>query len=400
MRILYVDVVCKSGSTGKIVYELYSAVNAAGDTAAVCYGRGAAVEGENIYKFGLDRETLLHAALTRITGLTGCWSYFSTKRLLRFIDEFKPDIIHLHEPHAYFLNIKPLFEYIKAHNIPLVYTFHCEYAYTGKCGFANDCERWKTGCGHCPRLKEYPKSAFLDFTAKMWRDKRKMLAGLNMTICTPSKWLADRVKASFLADYDVRVVPNGIDTEVFRPTDYAELKKRHGLNDEKVVLAVAPKILEDPRKGGAEVLKLAESMREENVRFFIIGADKPAENAPENVCVIQRTENQRELAAYYSMADIFVICSDMENLPTTCLEALCCGTPVAGYDAGGTAETAPEGLGLFCPYGDTQALRENVKALLDSSVQPEDFAAVRERCSSAHMYGEYSKIYRQIMDNK
>ncbi len=400
MKVLYIDVVCKSGSTGKIVHELYTAANQAGDTAAVCYGRGAKVEGENVYKFGLDWETVAHAALTRLTGLTGCYSYFSTRRLLRFIDEFKPDIIHLHEPHAYFMNLKPFFNYVKAHKIPLVYTFHCEFAFTGKCGFTNECERWKNGCGNCQRLNEYPKSAFLDFTSKMWRDKQELLTGLNMLICTPSKWLAGRVKESFLSEYDVRVVPNGIDTNVFCQKDYAHLRKSHGLGDEKVVLAVAPGILEDTRKGGAEVLKLAESMRDEKVRFFLIGADKSAENLPENVTVIQRTENQQELATYYSMADVFVICSKMENLPTTCLEALCCGTPVAGYDAGGTAETAPEGLGLFCRYGDTAALRENVKALLDNPPEPEAFAALRERYSSAHMYAEYDKIYHEVIDKE
>lgn len=400
MRILYINSVYRRGSTGKIVHELYTAANAAGYTAAVCYGRGAKIDGENVYKFGIDRETVLHAALTRVTGLTGCYSYFSTRRLLRFIDEFKPDIIHLHEPHAYFVNIKPLFNYIKAHKIPLVYTFHCEFAFTGKCGFSNDCERWKTGCGNCPRLGEYPKSVFADFTAKMWRDKREMLAGQNMIICTPSKWLEDRASKSFLSEYPIRVVPNGIDTALFAPSNYDGLKKRHGLTDEKIVLAVAPGILTDTRKGGAEVLKLAESMRDENIRFFLIGADKPAENVPENVTVIQRTENQKELAAYYSMADVFVICSKMENLPTTCLEALCCGTPVAGYDAGGTAETAPEGLGLFCRYGDTTALRENVKSLLNVPPAQETFDAVRRKYSVEQMYAEYEKIYGEMLNNR
>ncbi|MBP3538479.1 MAG: glycosyltransferase [Oscillospiraceae bacterium] len=398
MRILYINSVYRRGSTGKIVHELYTAANAAGHTAAVCYGRGAEVEGENVFKFGLDWETVAHAALTRVTGLTGCYSYFSTRRLLRFIDEFKPDIIHLHEPHAYFVNIKPLFNYVKAHKIPLVYTFHCEFAFTGKCGKTSGCERWKTGCGNCAGIKEYPKTMFFDFTAKMWRDKREMMAGQDMVICTPSKWLANMVAESFLGGYTVRVVPNGIDTELFRPVDYQEIKTRHGLTDEKIVLSVAPGMLSNPHKGGAEVLKLAESMRNENVHFFLIGADKPEENVPENVTVIQHTENQKELAAYYSMADVFVICSDMETYPTTCLEALCCGTPVAGYDAGGAAETAPDGLGLFCRYGDTATLRENVTALLNNPPEAAAFESVRERCASAWMYAEYEKIYHDILN--
>lgn len=401
MRVLYIDSMCKSGSTGKIVYQLYTAIREQGGEAAVCYGRGAEVREENIFKFALDWETALHAGLTRLTGLTGCYSFFSTKRLIRFIDEFKPDIIHLHEPHAYFVNIKPLFEYIRGHEIPLVYTFHCEFAYTGKCGYANDCNLWQNGCkGKCPQLREYPKTLFFDFTEKMSREKRNLLTGLNMTVCSPSQWLADRAEMSFLSDYNVRVIPNGIDTEVFSPRPYEHLKKRHGLTDEKIVLAVAPNIMQDARKGGREVLKLAESMKEENVKFILIGVDDLTEKFPDNVIALGRTENQQELAEYYSMADVFVICSSMENLPTTCLESVCCGTAVAGYDVGGTAETAPASLGRFSTAGDIEALKANVIKLLKNPPEKGAFDAQRKIFSAAHMYESYSEIYREMLGIK
>lgn len=401
MRVLYINSVCNTGSTGKIVYQLYAGVKARGDEAAVCYGRGGLVEEENILRFAYPWETYLHAGLTRLTGYTGCYSFFSTRRLIRFMDEFKPDIVHLHEPHAYFVNIKPLFEYFKKHNIPLVYTFHCEFAYTGKCGYANDCERWRVCCeGICPQLREYPKTLFFDRTEKMFREKRALLTGQNMIICTPSEWLAERVKSTFLSSYKVRVVPNGIDTAVFSPKPFDELKRRHGITDEKVVLAVAPHIMTDVRKGGREVLNLAESMRGEEVKFILVGVDNIDEQFPDNVIAVARTENQAELAAYYSMADVFVICSAMENLPTTCLEAVCCGTPVAGYDVGGTAETAPAPFGLFCKKGDIAALRQNVLALIKDSPAPEKFDALRERYSNAHMLAQYLDIYEEILNNK
>lgn len=397
MRILYIDSVCKSGSTGKIVYKLYTEVRSHGDEAAVCYGRGKNIEEENILKFGLDWETALHAALTRVTGLTGCYSFFSTRRLLRFMDSFKPDIVHLHEPHAYFVNLKPLFEYIRTKNIPLVYTFHCEFAYTGKCGFANSCDRWQTGCGECPQLGEYPKTMFFDFTAKMWREKRALLTGQRMLVCTPSEWLAERVRRSFLGgEYDVRVVPNGIDTALFRPRDSAHLRARHSLTDEKVVLAVAPYMM-DARKGGRDVLRLAESMKDERVKFILIGVDDLTEEFSPNVIAMGRTENQQELAEYYSMADVFVICSAMENFPTTCLEAVCCGTPVAGFAAGGTAETAPAPVGCFTAPGDIAALRESVMAFLADPPAPEAFSPLRERFSGEQMYERYNAIYREML---
>lgn len=400
MKVLYIDSMCKSGSTGKIVYRLYTDLRARGDEAAVCYGRGGLVEEENILRFAYPWETAAHAALTRLTGYTGCFSPLSTRRLLRFMDEFKPDIVHLHEPHAYFVNIKPLFEHIKCRNIPLVYTQHCEFAYTGKCGYAYDCDRWRTGCtGRCPQLQEYPKTLFFDHTEKMCAEKRRVLTGQNMIICTPSEWLARRAKESFLVQYDVRVIPNGIDTDVFSPQEYEHLKRRHGLTDEKIILAVAPGIMTDARKGGHEVLRLAEKMRGENAKFILIG-DRTDEPTPDNVIILDRTENQQELAAYYSMADVFVICSSMENLPTTCLEAVCCGTPVAGYDVGGTAETAPAPVGRFAPYGDVDALRENVMALLNNPPASCAFDALRQRYSGENMFRQYAAIYDEMLSKK
>ena len=312
------------------------------------------------------------------------------------MDEFKPDIVHLHEPHAYFVDLKPLFEYFTAHSIPLVYTFHCEFAYTGKCGFANGCTRWQTGCGHCPALREYPKTLFFDFTAQMWREKRALLLGQNMVVCTPSEWLAARVRQSFLSGFDVRVVRNGIDTALFRPRPYAHLRERHGLTDERVVLAVAPYIME-ARKGGRDVLRLAESMKDERVKFILIGVDDLTEEFPTNVIAMGRTENQQELAEYYSMADVFVICSAMENFPTTCLEAVCCGTPVAGFAAGGTAETAPAPVGRFTAPGDIAALRESVMAFLADPPAPEAFSPLRERFSGEQMYERYNAIYCEML---
>lgn len=400
MKILYIDVNCKGSSTGKIVYDLYTQGMADGSETAVCYGRGPLVEEKNIFKFGLEWETKLHALLTRVTGLTGCWSFFSTRRLLRFLDEFQPDIVHIHELHAYFVNLEPLFRYLKAKKIPVVYTFHCEFAYTGKCGYAYECERWKTGCGHCPKLREYPKTLFLDFTAHMFRQKKAQFTGLEKLIITaPSGWLADRARQSFLKDRDIRVVHNGIDTEhVFHPRLVQHLKERHGLTDEKVVLAVAPDLM-SARKGGRWVVKLAEAMQDEHVKFILIGVDDLAEKFPSNVIALGRTSNQQELAEYYSLADCFVICSEKENFPTTCLEAFCCGTPVVGFAAGGTAETVPAPYGLFCEYGNVDALREAVECQLKKETLTREQIAQEGsmRFSENVMYENYQRIYQELL---
>ena len=145
MKILLIDACCKYGSTGKIVYSLYQCIKQSGHTVAVCYGRGEEINEPNIYKFGLDWETYLHAGLARLTGKNGYYSPLSTKRLINYIEKFKPDVIHIHELHAYFVNIYPLLEYIKKKKIKVVWTFHCEYMYTGRCGYSYECNKWLTG---------------------------------------------------------------------------------------------------------------------------------------------------------------------------------------------------------------------------------------------------------------
>ena len=396
MKILFINSVYNWGSTGKIVHSLFTSCQADGIDAAVCYGRTMAAAKpaaeKNVFKFGLDGETKLHALLTRLTGRTGCFSFFSTRRLIKFMDEFKPDVVNLHEPHAYFLNLKPFFEYLKKHDIPLVYTFHCEFAFTGKCGHPLECENWKNGCGHCPHLKDYPKTLFFDRTASMLSEKKELLSGQRMIIVSPSKWLAERTAQSILKGSDIRVVPNGIDTSVFTPCGGERLRKKLGLGKEKVVLAVCPDFA-DPLKGAGYLVKLAERLQGDDIRMILVGKNSDKLSCPDNVIEIGRTEDQKELAEYYSLADCFVTCSEAENLPTTCIEAVCCGTPVAGFDVGGTKETAPGELGRFCEYGDLDALEENVRHFLAFRPDKKLFEDMRKKYSTKAMFRQYKAIY-------
>ncbi len=271
MKILLIDANCRCGSTGKIAYDLYTNYREKGHKSAVCYGRGELIKEPGIYKFGLDWETCLHAALARVTGYNGCFSYFSTKRLLRYIEHFQPDIIHIHELHAYFVNIVPLINYIKKKKIKLVWTFHCEYMYTGKCGYSYECERWKTECGSCPYLREYPKAFFADKTKQMLKRKKELLSDLDFTIVVPSVWLAERVRQSFLRNKEIKVIQNGIDTTIFKPVDTSELRHELGIPDKnKIILSVAPDIMSE-RKGGKWVLRLAKMMEDKKITFVLVG---------------------------------------------------------------------------------------------------------------------------------
>lgn len=270
-RVLLIDVNCKFSSTGKIVYNLFKGLKEDGREAAICYGRGDEILEDGIYKFGLDWETNIHAGLARITGYNGCFSPISTRRLIAYIEKFKPDVIHIHELHAYFVNIKPLLEYIKKKKIKVVWTFHCEYMYTGKCGYAYDCKKYISGCENCPTIKEYPKSMIFDKTKQMYLKKKQLLEDMDIDIVTPSKWLADRVKLSFLKDKNIQVIHNGIDIDIFHPMDTVDLKQQLNISkDDKVVVAIAPDIMIE-RKGGKQVLQLAKQMSDQKIVFVLVG---------------------------------------------------------------------------------------------------------------------------------
>lgn len=365
MKILFIDVNCKNSSTGKIVYELYNELNKKEDyEVSVCYGRGQLIKEKNIYKFSSDLEMLAHTFLTRISGLMGYFSPLATKKLMKIIDKYNPDILHIHELHSYFVNIIPLIEFIKKRNIKTIWTFHCEFMYTGKCGYAYECNKWKTECRNCPKIREYPKSLFLDFTTKMFNDKKNAMDDFkNLIITTPSYWLEKRVKESFLKNKRIVTIHNGINTDIFYFRNFRDLKIKHKLKDEKIILSVAPDLLSE-RKGGRWILELAKEYKNKNVKFILIGIKDLNEKFENNIIPLGILSDQNELAKYYSMADLFLICSKKENFPTTCLEAACCGAPVVGFDEGGTKETGIVNASSFTPYGDMNSLKIEVDNFL------------------------------------
>lgn len=392
MKLLLIDVNCKDSSTGNIVYDLYTSVNESGHEAKVCYGRGTKLSENGIYKFGIDIETKIHALLTRLTGFTGCFSYFSTRRLLKFIEDYKPDVIHIHELHAYFVNIKPLINYIKKKNIKTVFTFHCEFMYTGKCGHSYECTNWKTFCHKCPHLLDYPKTLFFDHTKYMFNQKKELFSNWNnLLITTPSSWLENRVKQSFLKDKNIQVIHNGIDSNIFYPRKTEDFKRNLNINPKtKIVLSLAPNLLSDA-KGGKDVLQIAKKLKEKDIMFILIGVDEKNVGESDNTIIKPRIYDKNQLAKYYSVADLFCICSKKENYPTVCLEALSCGTPVVGYDTGGTKETAPYPYGEFVDYGDIEGLSNLIeKKLIEKNYINDEF---RYQLSNSYMNELYKEIY-------
>lgn len=313
-------------------------------------------------------ESALHLFLGRFSGLHGLFSSLGTLGLLRRLDKIGPDVLHLHNLHGSYLNFPLLFRYIKKHRIPTVWTLHDCWAFTGHCPYFTlaNCGKWKSGCHHCPQVRSYPKS-YVDRSRFMWKLKRTCFTGVeNMTLVTPSQWLASLVRQSFLKDYPVEVINNGIDLNIFRPKD-SSFRRDHGISpQEYMLLGVA--FGWEKRKGLDAFLWLAEHLPE-NYRIVLVGTDEEVDKLlPSNIISLRRTGSQQELAKIYSAADLFVNPTREENFPTVNMEALACGTPVLTFNTGGSPEIIDDSCGAVVDWGDMEALAEKCRLACENSV--------------------------------
>lgn len=345
MRILMINSVCGIRSTGRICTNLASALEEKGHEVKIGYGRETVPESNQKYavRIGSDFGVKCHALQSRIFDNTGAGSRKATKQFLQWAETFDPEILHLHNIHGYYINIRLLFEWIKTRpSMKVIWTLHDCWAFTGHCAhFAFvGCDKWKTGCSRCPQKTVYPASIVFDNSKNNWKIKKQLFTGIrNMTIVTPSNWLAELVKQSFLKSYSVQVIHNGIDLNVFRPTP-SHFRERFGLTDKKIILGVASSW--DKRKGLEDFIKLSESLNN-TYKIILIGlSKKQLEELPETILGIERTNNVQELAEIYTAADIFFNPTYEDNYPTVNLEAQACGTPVITYNTGGSVESVPE----------------------------------------------------------
>ena len=395
MRILEINSVLK-GSTGRISIQIAENAKRKGHEVCICVPKGRhnnADECRDAYCFGSRLSEDSHLLLSRITGLNGYFSFFGTMDLLKKINRFKPDIIHLHNLHNSYVNLPMLFSYIKRKHIPVVWTLHDCWAFTGKCPHFTivNCNKWKTGCFKCERYKQYPK-AYFDMTRFLWKDKKKMFSNIaRMTIVTPSKWLANLVRQSFLQDYPVKVINNGIDLSVFKPTN-SDLKHKLFLDDFRIVLGVASAW---GRAKGLDIFYMLAKDLPPYIRIVLVGLDSSKiADFPANVLAIRRTDNQEQLAEFYSMADVFVNPTLEDNFPTVNLEALACGTPVITFCTGGSPEPIDNKTGCVIPYNDYPALMNEVMHVItDSPFSPSDCVEKAGQYDKNRMFEEYIDLY-------
>ena len=397
LKILQINTVCGSGSVGRIAVDIYHTLEKNGDKGMIAYGRRTAPEGIRAFRFGSPLDMGAHVLSTFFRGEHGFASGRQTKRLIGRIRKWNPDVIHLQNIHGFVLQVEILFAYLKEAGKPVVWTLHDCWPYTGHCAFYDytACEGWKTGCRACREYQRtYPYALFRNHTIQNYERKRTAFTGVaDLTIVTPSRWLAGEVKQSFLKEYPVQVIPNGIDRKCFRPVK-SLLRQRLGLEGRFVILGVAN--VWERRKGLEYFVKLSGRLSEEYKVILIGLSKKQIKSLPENIIGLERTSGAEELAEYYSMADVFVNATLEDNFPTTNLEALACGTPVITFNTGGSPESVDESCGQVVPKGDTEALIKAIRQEREAPRQSESCLKRAERYEKYDRFREYVDLYHRL----
>lgn len=339
-RILFINSVC-NGSTGTICKNLYKAAEKEGNECCIAYGRGNPPEGFNSIKIGKQLDIYMHVLKARLFDASGFGSKHATREFIKKIDEFNPDIIHLHNIHGYYVNIEILFDYLKRHpEIKKIWTLHDCWAFTGHCAYYTyaKCNKWQTICdGRCLNRKDYPKT-LISRTKVNYLRKKEIFNNLqNIILVTPSKWLKREVRLSYLNEYEILVINNGVDTTIFQPSK-SSIKEEYDIEEKKVILGVAS--VWDNRKGLDIFIELSKQLDMEYQIVLIGLSDKQIQQLPSNIIGISRTEDIQELAKWYSAAYVYLNPTLEDNYPTTNLEAIACGTPVITFNTGGSPESA------------------------------------------------------------
>lgn len=338
MKILMINSVCGIRSTGRICTDLAEALEQDGYTCKIAYGRETVPEKYIKYavRIGADTDVKLHGAKARLLDAAGFGSKKATEKFIEWVKEYDPDIIHLHNIHGYYINIEILFNYLKDSKKPIIWTLHDCWAFTGHCCNLNDCDKWQTECFSCHKKKAYP-SSIIDRSSRNFAKKKQLFCSVdNMTIVTPSNWLAELTKKSFLGKFPIRVINNGIDSDIFKPTE-SDFRKRNGLEHKKIVLGVASAWSKN--KGLYDFIKLAD-MLDNDYKIVLVGlTEAQKKELPQNIIGITRTNSTLELSEIYTAADVFINPTYNDNYPTVNLEAQACGTPVITYRTGGSVES-------------------------------------------------------------
>jgi glycosyltransferase involved in cell wall biosynthesis len=399
LKVLQINSFCGFGSTGRIATDLYRVLEEQGHESIIAYGRKTSPEGINSIRIGSNIDVNLHGIMSRLMDKQGDYSKGATKDFLCKVKEYNPDIIHLHNIHGYYINIELLFDYLASAGKPVVWTLHDCWSFTGHCAFFDTvgCNKWIKGCCKCSQKKEYPVSVFLDNSEKNYEKKKKLFTSVkNMTIVTPSKWLAELVGQSFLQKYPIKVINNGINLDIYRPS-LNDFRGKYNLQHKFIVLGVAS--VWEKRKGLYYFIELSKMLGNE-FKIVVVGVtEKQKKCLPKEILGITRTDSIKELAEIYTAADIFVNPTLEDNFPTTNLESLACGTPVITFNTGGSPECLNDTCGVIIEKGNLTCLSTAINEVKTKTKLYYTNACVKKAMEQFDMnnkYQEYLKLYLKL----
>jgi len=398
MKVLQINTTCGRGSTGRIAVDIHKLLLEQGHESVIAYGRGEPLNCDNTIKIGNKIDFYNHALKTRLLDRHGFGSKKATEYFVDKVKNYNPDIIHLHNIHGYYLNIGILFNFLKEFNKPVVWTLHDCWAFTGHCSYFDyaNCYKWETHCQKCPERKSYPKSIFIDNSYNNYEKKRKLFTSLDkLTLVTPSEWLAKLVKRSFLKEYPVKVINNGIDLNVFKPVP-GDFRERNNLTNKFIILGVANNW--EKRKGFEYFIELSKLIEPDEAIVMVGLSKNQLKQLPRNIIGITRTNNVQELAEIYTCADVFFNPTLEEVMGLTNVEAQACGTPVITFNTGGSIETVDNSTGFIVEKGD---LEEAIKMIRRVKTEGKD--KYRDSCikraskyyNKDDRFQEYIQLYEE-----
>lgn len=374
MRVVHINLTARDGGTGRAVYGISQALEQNGYEGYTLFSSNEP-SSKNEIKYATPIRRRANALISRILGNYGFDCHLITKRLIAKIKKLKPDVIHLHNLHGHNVNLNMLFGYFKKNpQIKLFWTFHDCWAFTGYCPHFDmvGCDKWKNGCGNCPQKKCY--SWFFDKSKRLYEKKKQLFAGLNLTVITPSEWLAGLARQAYFKNYEIKVINNGVDLSAFNITD-SDFREKYKLQDKKIVLGVA--FGWDERKGLDCFIELSKRLPSD-YQIVLVGTDENVDKQlPSNIISIHRTSNQIELAKIYSASDVFVNCTREETFPTVNMEAIACGTPIVTFKTGGSPEIIDNTCGSVVIKNDIEAMQKEIIRICEE--KPYSSEACRKR---------------------
>ncbi|MEY2702750.1 MAG: hypothetical protein RLY43_1388 [Bacteroidota bacterium] len=365
MKILQINTTYNSGSTGRIVSQIGEKITQLNGVSYVGFGRGHSKSYfSNLFKIGSKLDLYFHALLTRFFDLHGFGSYLNTKKLLIYIDKIDVDIIHLHNIHGYYLNVDLLFRYLSKKKIPVVWTLHDCWSFTGHCAhFMNlNCRKWENICFDCPQINSYPSSLFFDNSKNNYLKKKILFSDLsNLTLVPVSKWLNKELLKSFLADKNIRQIYNGVDLSCFDPS--RSLSNVKIVLDQNKIIILCVANVWTKNKGFDDIIELSKKL-DANYQIIIVGvSEMQIRTLPENVIGLQKTENLDELVCLYTNSLVLFNPTYEDTYPTINLESIACGTPVITYDTGGSPESISSKTGYVVNKGDIDNIVSKIELL-------------------------------------